>query len=83
MALPEVTYGFIGLGIMGWGMAQSLRAQMPKSSTLVVCELVQARRDKFIAETEGLITAENTPRAVAEKAVSGALNSEGKMQSEC
>jgi 3-hydroxyisobutyrate dehydrogenase-like beta-hydroxyacid dehydrogenase len=69
-SLPNVTYGFIGIGVMGWGMAQNLRAKIPESSTLVICELVEARRDKFVAETKGKITVAHSPREVAEQAVS-------------
>jgi 3-hydroxyisobutyrate/3-hydroxypropionate dehydrogenase len=68
--LPYVTYGFIGIGVMGWGMAKNLRAKIPKSAQLVICELVETRRDSFISETEGLIEAVQTPREVAEQAVS-------------
>jgi hypothetical protein len=66
---PEVTCGFIGLGVMGFGMAQNLRSKTPKSSSLVICELVQDRRDKLAAETQGLIEVANSPKEVAEKAV--------------
>ena len=55
---------------MGWGMAQNLRVKMPKEYTLVICELVEARREKFIAEVEGLIVVAKSPREVAERAVS-------------
>jgi hypothetical protein len=68
--LPYMTYGFIGIGVMGWGMAKNLRAKIPESAQLVICELVETRRDSFIAETDGLIEAVHTPREVAEKAVS-------------
>jgi len=68
MSLPEVTYGFIGLGVMGYGMAMNLRAKMPKSSTLVICELVDSRRDKFVAETQGLISVAKSPKETAEQA---------------
>jgi len=67
---PSVTYGFIGIGVMGFGMAQNLRAKIPKSSTLVLCEINQPRRDQFVAETEGLIKIANSPKEVAEQAVS-------------
>lgn len=67
--LPAVTYGFIGIGVMGWGMARNLRAKMPKSSTLVICELVTARRDKFVAETDGLLKVAGSPKEVAEQCV--------------
>jgi 3-hydroxyisobutyrate dehydrogenase-like beta-hydroxyacid dehydrogenase len=68
--LPCVTYGFIGIGVMGWGMAQNLRAKIPESSILIICELVQARRDQFIAQTQGLLRVAMTPKEVAEQAVS-------------
>ncbi len=68
-ALPDATYGFIGIGVMGWGMAQNLRKKIPKSCTLIICELNKPRRDKFIAETEGLLKVAESPREVAEQAV--------------
>jgi 3-hydroxyisobutyrate dehydrogenase-like beta-hydroxyacid dehydrogenase len=68
--LPNVTYGFIGLGVMGWGMAKNLRAKIPKSAQLVICEVVETRRDTFLADTDGLVIAAQTPREVAEQAVS-------------
>jgi 3-hydroxyisobutyrate/3-hydroxypropionate dehydrogenase len=73
-ALPNTTYGFIGIGVMGWGMAQNLRRKMPKSSALIICELNKPRRDKFIAETEGLVKVGESPKEIAEQAV-GHLNS--------
>lgn len=69
-ALPDATYGFIGIGVMGWGMAQNLRRRMPKASTLIICELNKPRRDMFIAETEGLLKVADSPKEVAERAVS-------------
>jgi 3-hydroxyisobutyrate/3-hydroxypropionate dehydrogenase len=68
--LPNATYGFIGIGVMGWGMAQNLRKKMPKSSTLLICELDKPRRDKFVAETQGFMEVANFPKEVAEQAVS-------------
>lgn len=68
-APPPVTYGFIGLGVMGYGMAQNLRAKIPKSSTLVICEIVKKRRDQFVAEMEGLIKVAHSPKEVAEQSV--------------
>lgn len=70
MDLPQVTYGFIGLGVMGWGMAKNLRAKIPSASALVICEVVTHRRDRFVAETEGEIRVAETAREVAEQAVS-------------
>lgn len=69
--LPNVTYGFIGLGVMGWGMAKNLRAKIPKSAQLIICELVEKRKAQFLAESEdGLVQAAENPREVAEQAVS-------------
>lgn len=48
-------------------MAGNLRAKMPKDSPLVICELVEARRDKFVAETKGLIKIANSPKEVSEQ----------------
>jgi 3-hydroxyisobutyrate dehydrogenase-like beta-hydroxyacid dehydrogenase len=70
MDLPKATYGFIGLGVMGYGMAINLRKKIPKSSTLIVCELVECRRDKFVAETQGATKVAQSPREVAQQAVS-------------
>ena len=67
--MPESVYGFIGLGNMGFGMAKNLRASMPKSSRLIVCELNTGRRDEFISSVTGLIQAAESPRELAEKCV--------------
>lgn len=71
---PAATYGFIGLGTMGYGMAQNLRSKIPKSSTLIVCEVVERRRDQFVAETEGVIKVAHSPKEVAEHAVGHRLS---------
>ena len=67
--MPDVTYGFVGLGNMGSGMAKNLRARMPKQSTLIVCELDEKKRQDFVASTEGFIETADTPRELAEKSV--------------
>jgi 3-hydroxyisobutyrate dehydrogenase len=69
-SLPNVTYGFIGIGVMGRGMALNLAKKIPKSSKLVVCELVEARRDSFMAEAGSIAEVAYSPREVAERAVS-------------
>lgn len=50
-------------------MAQSLRAHIPKSSKLIICEIVNARREQFLAETEGQVEVADSPKELAEKAV--------------
>ncbi|OBT53930.1 hypothetical protein VE04_05139 [Pseudogymnoascus sp. 24MN13] len=66
--LPLGDYGFIGLGIMGYPMAQNLRKALPPTSTLVICELAQKQIDKFILETSqhGPIKVVSSPKEVSE-----------------
>jgi pyrroline-5-carboxylate reductase len=66
---PNATYGFIGLGVMGWGMAKNLRAKIPNSAKLVICELSEKRREQFVAESEDLTEVALSPKAIAEKSV--------------
>ena len=66
---PEATYGFIGLGNMGFGMAKNVRQKIPSSSKLIVCELVKAQRDEFVSTIEGDIETAENPKEVAEKCV--------------
>jgi hypothetical protein len=62
---------FPGIGAMGFPMAQQLRAKIPKSSTLIIREVVESQIKKFMAETKavGLIKVAESARAVAEEAV--------------
>ena len=66
---PDATYGFIGLGNMGFGMAKNVREKIPSSSKLIVCELVTSQRDKFVKEIEGDIEVAETPKQIGEKCV--------------
>jgi hypothetical protein len=56
---------------MGFPMARNLRAKIPPSSRLVICEVVESQIKKFIIETKGTgeIQVARTPREVAEQAV--------------
>ncbi len=71
--VPDITYGFIGVGNMGFGMASNIRAKIPASSTLIICELNRARRDEFVANVRGNVKTAETPKELAEKAVSSLL----------
>ncbi|KAF7556602.1 hypothetical protein G7Z17_g1359 [Cylindrodendrum hubeiense] len=64
---PAKSYGFIGLGVMGYGMAKNLRAKIPENSTLYVCEVVTERRDRWVAETPGDIQVVASPRELCHK----------------
>lgn len=68
-SMPDATYGFIGLGNMGFGMAKNLRVKMPARSRLIVCELDEKRRKDFVSSVEGLIEIADTPRELAERSV--------------
>ena len=67
---PNGTYGFIGLGNMGFGMAKNVRQKIPAASKLIVCELVRSQRDEFCSTIEGQIETAESPKEVAEKCVS-------------
>ncbi|OHW96419.1 3-hydroxyisobutyrate dehydrogenase protein [Colletotrichum incanum] len=63
-------YGFVGLGQMGWGMALNIRKKLPESATLVVCEVSEERRSKFLLESKdkGIVLDAKSPKELAEKA---------------
>lgn len=67
---PDACYGFVGIGVMGYGMALNLRSKIPSSSRFVLCEINESRRDQFIneASARGKIEIAQTPREVAEQA---------------
>ncbi|KAI0447823.1 3-hydroxyisobutyrate dehydrogenase, variant [Xylaria telfairii] len=66
---PNTRYGFIGIGVMGWGMAMNLRQKISKESKMAICEISESRRNQFIQEvqTKGAVTVANSPREVAEQ----------------
>ena len=66
---PDATYGFIGLGNMGFGMAKNVRQKIPASSKLIVCELNKSAREEFCSTIEGKIETAETPKEIAEKCV--------------
>ena len=68
----NTTVGYIGLGQMGYGMALNIRRKLPKSAHLVVCELVEQRRQQFESEAGyfGSVESVASPKEVSEKAVS-------------
>jgi 3-hydroxyisobutyrate/3-hydroxypropionate dehydrogenase len=68
---PDATYGFIGLGNMGYGMAKNVREKIPSTSKLIVCELNTSARDKFVNEFEsaGTIEVAESPKVIGEKCV--------------
>lgn len=68
--LPTATYGYIGIGVMGFPMAQNLRRRIPKSSKMIINEINKSAVDKFLSETQPNenITAVSTAKEVAQQA---------------
>ncbi|KAH9232871.1 hypothetical protein K456DRAFT_1750274 [Colletotrichum gloeosporioides 23] len=61
------TYGFIGLGQMGHGMAKNIRLKVPPTSQLVVFDVNKQAVDSFVQEHNGVgVKAVSSPREVTE-----------------
>lgn len=69
-SLQPQRYGFVGIGVMGWGMANNLRAKLPPNATLVICEINKDRLDQWLKQTPGPVSVAATPKEVAEQSVS-------------
>lgn len=71
-SLENAVVGYIGLGQMGYGMALNIRKKLPTSARLVVCELVEQRRQQFEVEAGkfGSVESVASPKEVSEQAVS-------------
>ncbi|KAL8673956.1 MAG: hypothetical protein Q9168_001651 [Polycauliona sp. 1 TL-2023] len=66
------TWGFIGLGRMGYPMAQNLRAKIPAGDTLIVHDQNRDLSQKFMEEvdaqgTGNAVELSDSPRELAEK----------------
>jgi 3-hydroxyisobutyrate dehydrogenase len=71
--MPSVTYGFVGIGRMGFPMALHFRAKMPAGSKLVVCDVNESRVKEFLQQAKylGPVDVASCPKEVAEQCVSG------------
>ncbi|KAH7253114.1 hypothetical protein FSOLCH5_013923 [Fusarium solani] len=68
-SISQTTYGFIGLGQMGHGMAKNIRLRIPDSFLLVVYDVNQEAVQRFIDEHNGTgVRAASSPKEVAELA---------------
>lgn len=69
--IPAGRYGFIGLGVMGMGMAKNLRSKLPSGSSLVICDVVQSQITRFLDESKGTAQVEvvTSPKEVVQRAV--------------
>ncbi|EER24708.1 hypothetical protein D8B26_004932 [Coccidioides posadasii str. Silveira] len=64
----DATWGFIGLGQMGYPMAKNLRAKIPESDTLLICDSNPDATKRFTAEQSGKrIEVASSPRELAER----------------
>ena len=70
--MPSVTYGFIGIGRMGFPMAIKFRAEMPAASKFVVCDINKAHVEDFLEQSRSLgpVEVALSPKEVAEQCVS-------------
>ncbi|KAF5586544.1 NAD(P)-binding protein [Fusarium pseudoanthophilum] len=61
-------YGFIGLGVMGWGMANNIRSKIAESDNVCVCELNKERLGQWLAQAPGKapLKVAQTPKEVVE-----------------
>lgn len=68
-ATREASWGFIGLGAMGYPMAKNLRAKIPEGDTMTVFDVNSASLEKFSQEaTPAGVVLAKTPREVVENA---------------
>lgn len=69
----DATWGFIGLGQMGYPMARNLRANIPASDTLIVHDVNEQAMRQFADEAKttgaGAVETTDSPRILAEKSV--------------
>ncbi|EON61056.1 3-hydroxyisobutyrate dehydrogenase [Coniosporium apollinis CBS 100218] len=50
--MSDATWGFIGLGHMGYPMAKNLRAKMPASNTLIILDVNSDAMKRFVEESK-------------------------------
>lgn len=67
-ALPK-TFGWVGLGLMGYPMAANLLNKTDADTQLFVYDVVQDAVDKFVQEGKGRVHACSSSREVADKSV--------------
>ena len=72
MVQATTTYGFIGLGQMGHGMAKNIRQKIPENCNLVIYDVKEEAMTDFVNDfgNGSNILAAASPKQVAELAVS-------------
>jgi 3-hydroxyisobutyrate dehydrogenase-like beta-hydroxyacid dehydrogenase len=71
MVQVATTYGFIGLGHMGHGMAKNIRQKISEGCNLVIYDINSAAVQKFVSDysNSSNMKAATSPKQVAELAV--------------
>jgi 3-hydroxyisobutyrate/3-hydroxypropionate dehydrogenase len=72
MVQATTTYGFIGLGQMGHGMAKNIRQKIPENCNLVIYDVRTEAMTEFIKDCSNgsNVIAAISPKQVGELAVS-------------
>lgn len=75
VALPS-SYGWVGLGAMGYPMATQLRKKIPQSTELTIFDIDLSALQRFVRDTQGLgkVTIASNAKELAEKSVNDRLN---------
>lgn len=70
MAFTYTTVGFIGLGTMGYPMAENLVKKLPRKTKICVYDISEEALVRIMANNEGRVYLCHTAKDVAEKSVS-------------
>jgi hypothetical protein len=68
----DTNYGFVGLGKMGYPMAQNLRTKLPKDDTLFIYDINKAATEQFRKEMGAGVEVSSGVEEVVEHSVSSA-----------
>ncbi|GKZ75939.1 hypothetical protein AnigIFM56816_003400 [Aspergillus niger] len=65
-AQRDATWGFIGLGQMGYNMAKNLRAKIPVTDTLIIRDVNEENMSRFVKEAQEIARSSGAPDSVSE-----------------
>jgi 3-hydroxyisobutyrate dehydrogenase len=61
--------GFIGLGAMGFPMAEQLATKLPSTTTIIVYDVVESAINELVEKYPGKVFAGTSPKHVVENSV--------------
>lgn len=70
MSGEPLNVGFIGLGAMGFAMAENLASKLPRGSKLFVYDISKDTMDKFVAQHSDSAVASGSAKEVTQNSVS-------------